>query len=149
MPNNLQMPEKLSLKMINEGLLALFALQYGPCRVTPCRVLAKDTSAHSLAAICLSVHMHTLCAHMCPSSGTPRSFLSHAGETSLSQRECCWAVLPKPHEMHFSHSTRESQVHFEFLWPVVVKRPVKQHSSAGGFDTTCNPNFKSLITNLP
>lgn len=71
------MPEKLSLKMKTEGLIALFAHQYGPCRVTQCRVPSKDISAHLFAAICpsLSTYTHSvLCTHMCSSPGTLRSF---------------------------------------------------------------------------
>lgn len=99
--------------------------------LTLCRMLAKDTFSSFI------------CSHLsvCPHTHTPPSTLTYAPPQKLSV-PCRWnksfskgmllSCAAKPHKMRFSHSTTESQVHLEFLWPVVVKCPAKQHKQFRG-----------------
>lgn len=128
------MPEKLSLKMTDEGLLALFALQHGPCRVTQCRVLAKDTSALSFAATCLSVHMHTLSplhSHVLLLRHSQKLSVPWRGNKSFSKGMLLGCAAQTPWNALQPFHQRESSP----LWISVEcggKIPVKQHRHCRG-----------------
>lgn len=142
------MPENLSLKMINEGLVALSAHQCGPCRVTQCRVLQKTLQLiHLQPPVRLSTYTHSLLyTHMCSSS---EAFCPMQVKQVFLRGNAAELGCPNPMKSISAVSPErvKSTLNFCGLW--WQNALPNSTSRAGGFHTTCNPNFRSLITNPP